>query len=293
MFLGKELMNRRNFIQLGLTGLVGCSSSKQASEDSTIQAGSFSISVPGNWNKTAIVEKVPIKPLYNAEDWELSQKDELFILKLAYDCRPQHWALRFPAALPKGIEFDPENAGCDPTAPQILIHKADEWGLVSTDGKNEGTKAEDVLLNLRKNMDDANLKGNQIESPDFGSARSTDCLKKRIDFRGGHGFRFIAQSMVDANLMRFGELHYLFVGLSDDNSCQIIASFPIDLPGLPKTGEENHLGYSIKNYEDFVKNYSKYVDDSEKWLEKNEHEITPSFMTLDRVIQSLVATKWE
>ena len=285
-------MNRRYFIQIGLTGLAGCNKSGQASEVS-MKAGPFSVSVPEKWSKTAIVEKVPIQPLYSPQYWEDFQKDAHNILKPGYDCRPQHWALRFPAALPQGIQFDRTYAGDDPTAPQILIHKADEWGVAYTDGKHEDVKVTDVLHRLRKNMDEAMIDGNPIRSPAITGSQTFDCLKRRVDFTGGHGFRLATQWGIEPNLMRLGTLHYLFLGMSDDNSCQIIASFPINLPGLPNAEDENHLGHSTVNYEEFSRSFPEYVEDAEKWLQAKEHEITPSILTLDRVIQSLVASHWE
>jgi hypothetical protein len=285
-------MNRRLFIQIGLTGLAGCSKSGQASEAS-MKAGPFSVSVPEKWSKTAIVEKVPIQPLYSPKAWGDLQKDGKSLMKPGYNCRPQHWALRFPAALPQGIQFSREYAGDDPTAPQILIHKADEWGVVSTDGKHEDVKVADVLHRLRKNMNESLIDGNPIQSPAITNSQMYDCLRRRIDFMGGHGIRLVTQWGHESNLMRFGDLHYFFLGMSDDNSCQIIASFPINLPALPNLEDNNHLGHSIENYDEFSRNYSEYVKDAEKWLLKNEHQISPSIQTLDRVIQSLVVSHWE
>ncbi len=285
-------MHRRYFIQLGLAGLVGCSNNRQASEVS-MKAGPFSISVPEKWSKTAIIEKVPIHPLYSPKAWGDLQKDGKSLMKPGYNSRPQHWALRFPAALPQGIQFSREHAGDDPTAPQILIHKADEWGVAYTDGKHEDVKVADFLQRLRKNNDEALIDGNPIRSPAITNSQMYDCLRRRIDFMGGHGIRLVTQWGQEANLMRFGELHYFFLGMSDDNSCQIIASFPINLPGLPNAEDKNHLGHGIENYDEFTSNYPEYVEDAEKWLQTKEHEITPSIQTLDRVMQSLVATHWE
>ncbi len=285
-------MKRRHFIQLAMTGLVGCSKG-QKSSDITLNAGSFKVTVSENWSKTAIVEKVPIQPLYSPKHWEEFQKDKQYIMKPGYHCRPQHWAIRFPAALPSGISFDRENAGNDPTAPQILIHKADEWGLVLTDGEHEDVKVADVINKLRKNMDASVLDGNPIDSPAFIGSQTFDCLKRRVDFTGGHGIRLVTQWDIEPNLMQFGQLHYLFLGMSDDNSCQIIATFPLNLPELPKAADKNHLGHSIENYAEFSKNFGNYVDDAEQWLAKNENEITPSIEALDKVIQSLVVSHWK
>lgn len=280
-------------MQLGLMGLVGCGKRRQASGIS-IKAGPFAVTVPENWSKTIIVEKVPARPVYGPEEWDAFQKDAQRMMKPGYDCRPQHWAIRLPASLPDGVPFDRETAGDDPTAPQILIHKADEWGLVFTDGKHQDTKVADVLLSLRKNMDALIDGGNSIHMPAFVDASlNFVCLKQRVDFAGGHGIRMVAQWAIEPTLMQLGQLHYLFLGMSDDNSCQIIATFPINLPGLPGAEAADHLGYSTKDYDIFSQNFPNYREDAKKWLIHNQHEITPSLEALDGVMRSLMATGWK
>jgi hypothetical protein len=276
-----------------VAGLVGCSESRQAS-GVLVNAGPFAVTVSKNWNQTAIVEKVPIQALYSREGWNDYLKDRQNIMKPYYACRPQHWAIRFPSALPGGIPFDRNMAGDDETAPQILIHKADEWGLAFTDGEHEERKVADELLSLRKNMDAAMVDGSPFYPPGYMDASLTFvCLKQRIDFAGGHGIRLVTQWTMEPTLMGLGALHYLFLGMSDDNSCQIIATFPLDLPGLPRREDKNHLGRSTENYDEFSRKFEDYVEDAKKWLEMNENEITPSLLDLDKVMQSLVVSHWE
>lgn len=280
-------------MQLGAASLVGCSKSQPKSEAST-KAGPFSLTIPAGWNKTIIVEKVPIQPLYSREDWKAYQADKQNMLKPAYVCRPQHWAIRVPDALPEGVAFDRKNAGDDPTAPQILIHKADEWNVAFTDGEHEEIKAADLPRSLRESMDAALTQDNPHLSPGFTDASlAFICLKRRIDFSGGHGVRLVTQWTIEPELMRLGSLHYLFLGMSDDNSCQIIGTFPLSLPGLPKAEERNHLGRGTENFEGFSKEFEAYVDDGKRWLTQHEDEITPSIRTLDEMMQSLVVRRWE
>lgn len=277
----------------GLTGLASCGKSRQAS-DISVKAGPFVVTVPEHWSKTAMVDQVPIRPVYLPKEWEEFQKDKQHILKPDYQCRPRHWALRFPAALPEGIDFDPKNAGNDPTAPQILIHKADEWGLAFTDGEHGVSDSADVPLTLRKNMDAAMADASRFDSPAFMDASPTfNSLKRRVDFSGGRGIRWVTQWTIEPALMKLGQLHYLFLGMSDDNSCQIIATFPLNLPGLPTAQDNTHLGHKIGNHDEFSENYHEYVEDAKKWLETNQHEITPSLQALDQVMRSLVVSRWQ
>lgn len=285
-------MKRRNFLQWGVAGLTGCTHSSQAAQ-TVVKAGPFAVAIPTEWGRTAIIEKVPIQPLYSREAWKAYQKNPLHRLKPGYICRPQHWALRLPAALPKGVRFDQKNAGDDETAPQILIHKASEWSVAFTDGEHEEKKAAELLNSMRKKMDQSLSHSDPHLSPAFMDASlSFLCQKRRIDFTGGHGVRMIAQWTIEPDLMRLGGLHYLFLGMSDDSSSQIIATFPLGLPGLPDSEDKNHLGRSTEKYADLTQAFNRYEADAKRWLEEHIQEINPSLQTLDAMMQSLVAVHW-
>lgn len=272
--------------------MAGCRHA-QPSQGKTMHAGPFAVTVPVAWSRKASITKVPIQPLYSADDWKAYQNDARRVLKPAYECRPQHWALRFPGALPKSVPFSIETSGGDPTAPQILIHKADEWAVAFTDGVHEEKKPVDLLRGMRQSMDQATVRDDRHLSPAFMDAElSFMCLKRRIDFQGGHGVRLVAQWTIEPDLMRLGELHYLFLGMSDDNTCQIIATFPLTLPGLPSHEDKSHLGRSTADYAELSRSFSRYEADAKRWLQDHEGQIIPSLQTLDGVMQSLNATHW-
>lgn len=275
-----------------MAGFAGCTSKSRATQ-TVVNAGPFAVAIPTEWRRTAIIEKVPIQPLYSREAWKAYQENPRCRLKPAYICRPQHWAVRLPAALPKGVRFDQQNVGDDSTAPQILFHKAGEWAVAFTDGVHEEKKAAELLRSMRKEMDQSLTHDDPHLSPGFMDASLTFmCLKRRIDFTGGHGVRLVAQWIIEPELMRLGELHYLFLGMSDDNSCQIIATFPLGLPGLPTHDDKGHLGRSTENYADLSKSFDRYEADAKQWLEDHAQEINPSIQTLDAMMQSLVASHW-
>ena len=276
--------------------MAGCgrkSPTPEASAGEMTKAGPFTVKIPEKWAQGVIVEKIPLKPLYTTEEWKDYQKDPQLILKPHYGCRPEHWAIRIPAALPKGFKVDLSEAGDDPTAPQILIHKASEWTLVHTDGKHEEKPAPQLLRQMRADIDAALTGEDKNLSPAFMDAALTfQCLRKRVDFGGGFGIRMLCQWTIEPELMRKQELHYLFVGLSDDHTCQIIATFPIDLPGLPGEGpEEEHLGKSSSR-EGFTADFDGYEAAATKWLEEHQAEITPGLAELDAMIASITAKTW-
>lgn len=287
-------MKRRHFINLGLAGLAGCGK-EQAKNVLIDPVCPFPVTIPEEWRESAVIEKVPMIPLFSREGWKAYQNDKSLNLKPGYNIRPQHWAIRLPGALPEGIPFHLESAGDNPTAPQILIHKADEWSVVWTDGEyEEDPKIATTLRSMREGMDATLTQDNRRFSPCYvDGSLDFRCLKRRLEFSGGHGVRLVAQWMIEAELMRFGRLHYVFVGMSDDNSVQIVATFPINLPGLPDPDEKNHLGRSLQDYPEFSKSFGDYASDSVKWLEQHADEITPSLRDLDEMIQSIVAPGWK
>lgn len=299
-------MTRRQWLYLSSLSLAACKeepkaapASSQASKDSgPLKAGPFSVTVPAEWRASAIVEKVPLHPLYSEEAWQAYKKDNSYVLKPYYACRPEHWAIRLPAALPKGIDFNSKDPDDDPTAPQILIHRMDQWSVAATDGKVQEREKYFTPEYLRQGME--GLLSGEGPSPGPGYMDGMipyRCVPKRIDFDGGYGVRVISEWELEADLMTKGDLHYLFYGLSGDNSCQIIATFPIDLPGLPESdppGEPKaeHLGRSMARYEDLDKNFEAYVADAEKWVALHQAEITPNLDTLDAMLRSLVVKSW-
>lgn len=162
-------MKRRHFIHLGLVGMAGCQKERTKTVAKT-PICPFSVAIPEKWRESAIIEKVPLFPLFTHEYWKDFQKDESFALKPGYFNRPQHWAIRIPGALPKGISFDRKNADDDPTAPQILIHKADEWGVAFTDGEHEDVGIPEILRIMREDMEAALTEDNPNLSPGFINA---------------------------------------------------------------------------------------------------------------------------
>ncbi len=278
-----------------MTALALAAPVRAQTASTAVTAGSFLVNVPDGWAEKAIIENVPLLPLYSKEDWKAFQADKQNILKPGYNNRPQHWALRFPSARPAGVAFDAKEAGDSPAAPQILIHKADEWGAAGTDGIHEEKPAAEVVKHLRQELKDWRTKDLPNGSPAFMDAElHFTCLKKPLKFKGGEGIRMITQWTFEPTLATLGELHYLFLGLSDDNTCQIIATFPIDLPGLPKAGgQAEHLGRSTAHYEELEKHFRDYEADTKKWLEAHAAEINPSLGLLDEVMQSLAARHWQ
>lgn len=264
-------------------------------ESESIEAGPFRATVPKAFAKGVVVEKVALAPVYSAEAWAAKERNPAMLLKPAYQNRPQHWAIRLPKAAPEWYEANLKAAGDDPTAPQILIHKADEWASTFDDGKVDATAAAKRVAGMRKDLALwVKQPVNRISPGYMDASTAFDCLKKRIKFEGGSGVRGIVQWNIEAQLARRGELHYLFLGLSDDGSCQIIATFPLDLPGLPGDSQEaTHLGYSTKDYPKLTKEFDTYEAAVTKWLIANENKFSPNLKDLDAMMAGLVVKRWE
>ncbi len=251
-------------------------------------AGPYEIWIPATWAKTAIVEHIPRHALYSAVAWKAHQSNPTLILKGDYSCRPQHWAIRLPSLHLGSEAYDAAEAGSGPTAPQILIHKAIEWAGIDEDGQVDPARAVKYLQTLRDEMEHPGEKDPWYGNPVFVDAElQFVSARKRIDFRGGHGYRMLAQWNDESRFAQRGRLHYLFLGLSDDGSSQIIATIPIDLPGLPTEKDTVHLGWDIKAYEIFSQEFGTYEKAVQKWLSKNSQRTTPSLDKLDAMMASI------
>jgi hypothetical protein len=287
-------MKRRAWLQLAPLLLAGCERSPKDSA-TVLQAGPFTVAVPPDWATSAIIEKRAIHPVYSAEDWSAFKADASFALKPEYGNRPQHWALRFPAASLRGSEFDAEAAGHDPLAPQILIHKADEWAAAFTDGVHETPSGSEVIDRLRSELEEAKEGAAASRPPGFVDA-SMDfaSLRKQLNFSGGSGVRLICQWGWEPDLIRRGRLHYLFWGLSDDGSCQVTATFPLDHSDLPgDAAEDEHLGRSVSRYEELERGWKAYAEEASAWIAQNAGGFSPGLETLDGILQSLQIRSWE
>lgn len=271
-------------------------------ESARINAGPFSVVVPSPWEKGVIVEKIPLNPTYTAKEWASitshAGKPQLtdvngvkveipFAPMSMWVNRPQHWAIRLPKLVVTGQEFD-INEAREGTAPQILIHKSAEWGAASVSGRIDAADGKATMRRLRRALDNMDPEGAQIFFYDDFCA-----MKKPLKFRGGSGYRFLTQSSMEPSILERGRLEYVFVGMSDDNTCQIIATFPVDLPGLPDGTEgAEHLGFSSSRYPELLKGISTYQQKARKWLAANYRNITPSLAELDAMMQSLDARTW-
>ena len=251
-------------------------------QSTRIVAGPFSLTVPARWAEGAIVTKRAIQPVYTPEAWKAYKADPLYILKPDYSNRPTHWAIEFPKLV---------LTGDDATAPLILIHRTAEWDAASKDGRVDEVAVKKMTKELRKMVEDQD----PTKSPEFMDAELHFVIEKRkLQFTGGHGFRVLAQWTIEPDLATKGRLHYLFFGMSDDNSCQIIATFPIDLPGLPEEDSKaDHLGFSTARYEELSRQFPEYEQAARKWLTENVAKSKPSLAELDATMSSLVVRQWK
>lgn len=289
------IMNRRRWIQSGCLALAACG--RQSLSSQKVKAGPFSVLVPTEWMEGTRVQKVPAQPLYTREGWDAFQQNPMHALKPGYACRPMHWSIQFPRLSLPNEPFDFATAGDDPTAPQILIHEAQGWASVSNDGIHRSRDDAWTSSGMSQDLAKACAESEHFpKNPGFHDG-SLDflCLKKTIRFIGGRGVRMLGQIMVEADLMCRGGLHYLFLGMSDDHSCQIIATFPVDLEGLPSSDysvDKKHLGWSLEPYGAFTRQMDAYSKEAVAWLQAREDLIVPSLKSLDKMLQSLVVRTW-
>lgn len=277
-------MKRRTCLTLAPAAILGFGRAYSA-ETTLLKAGPFSVSVPSAWAATAIIEKIPIRPVYTARDWAAFQTDPLNTLKPGYDNRPQHWALRFPAAIfPRKV-----SGGNGEMVPQILIHKAEEWSTHFSTGNRDHDRIESLRAEL-----DAGI-GGTFPREDPGFDDGSLCFisaKKELAFQGGKGLRIVCERKFDSDFVSRG-LMYWFSGLSDDNTCHILAIFPLDHPDLPTRSQKEHLGRKLGPGGELGDEFPSYQADAIKWIETITDGFSPGLATLDGVVESLTAKHWE
>lgn len=152
---------RRHWIQLAATALCGCKKRQDPPVETSTgkeEQCPFTFEIPPEWIASSRIEKVPARPVYTPKELEELRRAERngdvpAIYKPGYFNRPQHWAIRLPAATPAGIPINLEDPDDDPTAAQILIHKADEWGAIMGDGIRDQQKTPEFIRTFRQKMD--------------------------------------------------------------------------------------------------------------------------------------------
>jgi hypothetical protein len=185
----------------------GLHAQSAAGNGQTIHAGPFKVTAPLKWISTAYAEKIAAKPLYSEADWKTFQQDQRYALKPGYETRPEHWAIRFPALILKGTTFDKKLAGDDETAPQILIHQTDGWASILDNGVPNAKNAAETRRQLRKHLTAMETGIPYSISPAFvDGGLSFLSLKKKLTFKGGHGYRMVCQWDYEANLVQRGGL---------------------------------------------------------------------------------------
>lgn len=291
-------MNRRSHLSVLVGSLAGavlyCPTQAEPESLTKIMAGPFQITALKDWGAGVIIEKVPASPLYSPEAWKEFQENSLYQLKPFYGNRPEHWAIRFPSLVLNGQKFDAKEAGDDPVAPQLLIHQNEGWASIMKKGKHTAKEAADerALFRNALNALEQSVDGN-ITPAYMDASLSFTCLKKKLKFTGGHGYRVVTQWTIEPELICRGSLHYLFVGLSDDDTCQVIATFPLDMSGLPTADiDAEHLGYSTKRYADLSREMKTYSAAAVSWLESRASSFSPTLESLDQLIESLHAETW-
>lgn len=289
------MMNRRSLLLSLSAGLAACGKKKVYSSTEVLTAGPFKVGCPRPWHEGAIIEQVPTRPVYNEDAWRAYKENSSFALKPAYSNRPEHWAIRFPKLATANAPFVAAEAGDSEIAPQILIHQAEGWAGIMQNGEADETARKQLASSLRGELKDLLKKDDALKTPAFLDASFNFlCLKQPLAFKTGWGVRVVGQWTIEPSLMSNTGLHYLFMGVCDDNTCHIIATFPLEVPGLPGGADltATHLGFSTKNYEELSKKFDDYEKKACEWLKSQEAKITPKLKDLDALIESLEVETW-
>ncbi len=255
---------------VGLLAGQGC----RESPTKTLEAGAFALSVPRDWSEGAVVQKVG---LVSYPDFGPDVP-----VKKGFSYRPSHWAFRFPALIDEPQSHaDTSDWNHFLQFPQVMIHKSAEWADVLRQPISAITGPPSELREL--GLSELKLR----VFPHMSGQASFVCLHREIDFRGGRGIRLIFEHSYELGIM--GNLTYFFAGISHDETCQVIATIPVTVPGLD--GRE-HLGWSMDRYAELERDFADYEKAAVNWLAERQQQMVPSLADLDSVMQSLQAVTW-
>jgi hypothetical protein len=261
-----------------------------------IKAGPFSIQCPAGWAESVVAEKVPTNPLYTHEQWLAFKANPANQLKPSYPNRPEHWAIRFPKlATSDTVPLSRFNGSVN--APQVFIHHTIDWaGILDTRNASESNRRDGINV-LRAEFEKMLSQPKSFRVPllVLEGAFEFVSLQRILKFSGGQGVRMVTQCDIEATLLCRERFQYLFVGMSDDDSCYIVASFPLKLEELPSGRDENakHIGFDLTDYDHLLRNFEKYQTQAVQWLAQREDLIEPKLTALDTMIESLRAVTWE
>jgi hypothetical protein len=258
-------------------GSFGCSIAKNSN---SFSCHGVSLNLPDRWSARG--DMIPPRPLYEGKDLELRKTSKMYTNKPNFYNMPRHIRILF--SYPNGPANKP-----DELKAEISIHSIEEYSHIFEPDGDAKSMIEGFNRVWQIATERMTHKINQellIIPPAWGD-QSVVVGFKQIEQKYYKGFRFITQLHQEASFMGERGLFYIFQGISTDKKKYVLATFPIALDGLAKASDLDHLGFSIRNYDEFAKVKENYYLKAARWLEENEGKMQPAPATLDDILRSV------
>jgi hypothetical protein len=238
------------------------------------------LNLPDRWSAHGDI--IPSHPLYEGKDLELRKTSRMYTHKPSFDNMPRHIRILFN--YPSGSANKTGELQAE-----ISIHSIEEYSHIFEPDADPKSLIEGFNRVWQTATSNSIPKINQelpIIPPAWGDQSVAVCFKQ-IEQKHFKGFRFITQLHEEASLIRETGLFYIFQGISNDKKKYILATFPVELDGLAKAGDLDHLGFSIQKYDEFAKVKENYYLKAAMWIEENEGKMQPALATLDDILRSV------
>ena len=160
--------------------------------------------------------------------------------------------------------------------PQIFVFPVEGLSVNETANRNAGS--------LQALLQNQQIGDSLPYLPLYNAAQVMHAKVGYLDFKNGHGVRYLTQFDQAILPINNHELHYTFQGLTNDGKYYVAVVLPVNLPELP-ADESVDLNNPPQN---FVNDFPTYLADTVNLLNgRPASAYTPDLSTLDGMIGSL------
>ncbi|MGD8404965.1 MAG: hypothetical protein PVJ21_14990 [Anaerolineales bacterium] len=160
--------------------------------------------------------------------------------------------------------------------PQIFVFPVDGLSINETANGN--------VLSLQTLLQTQQIGDSLPYLPLYNAAQVMHAKVEYLDFKNGHGVRYLTQFDQAILPINNHELHYTFQGLTGDGKYYVAAVLPVNLPELP-ADESVDLNNPPQ---DFVEDFPTYLSDTVNMIGgQPAGAFTPDLGALDAMIASL------
>ncbi len=196
-------------------------------------------------------------------------------------------ALENPDDKPDGVAPTHQELTIDPVGLKIYLIPTAEQKLTAGEFKKRYPTVVSAAGELGKILKTTKASGNSTPSLPWEDASTPfEAKKSQLKFANGKAVRYIAEYLIEPDVVDNARLVYTAQGLTDDGKWYISVVAPIKTKSLPdKSDISKWPQASYKKFSDGFSNYGHKV--GQKLEKLASASFTPDLSTLDRLVQSI------